>query len=152
MFIRHYSPLSLFTLFLYWINMFTIVHFEITVFFCLFFSGLMALLLSRSKPRTARPPASQACYEKPSVSHMTVAGTLSQATDWCLTTCYQTTVAEIWEDFLTGSGLHFISFSRLLPDCLLSLLLIVVKQLQLLLYMYFTLSDGCRAGSDSWLE
>lgn len=30
-----------------------------------FFSGLMALLLSRSKPRTARPPASQACYEKP---------------------------------------------------------------------------------------
>ena len=37
------------------------------VFFFFFFSGLMALLLSRSKPKMAQPPASQACYEKPAV-------------------------------------------------------------------------------------
>lgn len=88
---------------------------------CLF-SGLMALLLFRSKPRTAQPPALQACYEKPPVLHMMVAGTLSQATNWCLTICYQTTAAEIWEDFnrSQSSGLHFISFSTLLSDCLLS--------------------------------
>lgn len=62
----------------YWIYIFPLVHccvfilcvyvlLFLTVFLFMFFSGLMALLLSRSKPRTAQPPASQACYEKPAV-------------------------------------------------------------------------------------
>lgn len=59
----------------------------------LFSSGPMDRRRSRSKPRTARPPASQACYE-----NTTAADTSSEVADWCITSCFETTVAEIRED------------------------------------------------------
>lgn len=74
----------------------SVCQFCVTVFI-LFSSGLTALLPSRSKLRMAQPPVLRACYEEPPVSHMALAGTLSHATDWCPTTCYETTVA--WKHF-----------------------------------------------------
>lgn len=78
--------------------------------FC-FFSGLMARLLFRFKHRMGQPPASQACYESERCGYETwiwCSLVHCHATEWELTTCYLTTVIEIWEDYL---------FSRLLPGC-----------------------------------
>lgn len=61
---------------------------EITVCLCLFSSGLMVLLLSRSKPRMVQPPALQACYENQPVC-------LGYDGNRCLPIYYQTTVADL---------------------------------------------------------
>lgn len=81
---------SLFTLMPRWIHIFTPWLWRIcrlpprciaaiTVFLSLFSSGLMVLLLSRSKPRMAQPPASQVCYETPPVW-------LDYDGNWCIIT------------------------------------------------------------------
>lgn len=65
--------------------------------------------------------------------HMMVTDTLSQVADWCLTTCFETTVAEIQEDCL---------LLNTAPQIVCYCVWIVAKQQLLESCMYFMLHGG----------
>lgn len=147
-FIFHFSWFSLFTLVPYWIYIFTLGNCGVSIVclctvllrlqyfsFCFPVDRWPSSCPDPSPERPNHQPCKPAMRNHLSVLHMMVTDTLSQVADWCLTTCYQTTVAEIREDYLllkTAPWLSAITF------------LIVAKQL-LALCMYFMLFDGMDA-------